>query len=382
MPERLVYLSPVQWDSFAQRPHKFVQWWHGATGGEVIWVNPYPARLPRWTDLARLRQAPALVGEAIPAWLQVLHVSPWPLEPLPLTSALLTRLWQPVLQRIEDFAQMPGTSLVIGKPSRMALHVARSGWFASKTYDAMDDFPAFHQGRAGRVMAGVEQHIVAHMDSVITSSSALAAKFNVLHPRVVKILNGLDPAAVPGHLFARRPTTPPVLGYVGTIREWFDWALVTQVAEAVPAVQVRLIGPLDHPCPHPLPSNVECLPACSHGAAIEHMAGFSAGLIPFRVNRLTRAVDPIKYYEYAALGLPVLSTAFGEMETRSSAEGVFHIARDEDALPALMAALSWQIGGHAVRNFRLNNSWAARFGSAGLLHGSLSQQATVAPEGI
>ena len=43
------------------------------------------------------------------------------------------------------------------------------------------------------------------------------------------------------------------------------------------------------------------------------MAQFDVGLIPFLKNRLTDSVDPIKYHEYRALGLPVVSTSFGEM---------------------------------------------------------------------
>jgi hypothetical protein len=31
------------------------------------------------------------------------------------------------------------------------------------------------------------------------------------------------------------------------------------------------------------------------------------GIIPFKINKLSAAVDPIKIYEYLALGLPVVS---------------------------------------------------------------------------
>ena len=53
------------------------------------------------------------------------------------------------------------------------------------------------------------------------------------------------------------------------------------------------------------------------------MQGFSAGLIPFIKNELTASVDPIIYYEYFVLGLPVLSTRFGEMALREGSPGVF-----------------------------------------------------------
>lgn len=372
MAERLVYLSPVQWDSFAQRPHKFVQWWHEASGGEVLWVNPYPARLPRWSDIARLQQAPAKVSETVPDWLCVQHVPPWPIESLPGAGPVLKLIWRPVLQRIQQFAREGHCALMIGKPSRMALVIAQSDLFHSKTYDAMDDFPAFHHGRAARVMAGAERSLLSQMDKTVTSSTALAEKFQPLHGLVIKVLNGLDPAVIPSHLFARRPLDPSVLGYVGTIREWFDWDLVLQIARARPSIRIRLVGPLDTPPPEPLPANVECLPSCSHANAILHMANFSAGLIPFVQNRLTRAVDPIKYYEYAALGLPVLSTAFGEMAFRSEEDGVFRIANGEDPAPAIRAALAWETDESTLRQFRRQHSWAARFDSAGLAQSRLS----------
>ena len=48
---------------------------------------------------------------------------------------------------------------------------------------------------------------------------------------------------------------------------------------------------------------VEELPAVT-------LAGFSVGLIPFVKGPYTRAVNPNKLYEYAAVNLPIVTTAF------------------------------------------------------------------------
>ena len=40
---------------------------------------------------------------------------------------------------------------------------------------------------------------------------------------------------------------------------------------------------------------------------------FDVGLIPFKLNELTRAVNPIKLREYLAAGLPVISTPLPEV---------------------------------------------------------------------
>ena len=44
------------------------------------------------------------------------------------------------------------------------------------------------------------------------------------------------------------------------------------------------------------------------------LANFDAALIPFRINALTAATNPIKLYEYFAFGLPVVSLPLAELE--------------------------------------------------------------------
>src|SRR6185295_2677914 len=108
-------------------------------------------------------------------------------------------------------------------------------------------------------------------------------------------------------------------GYVGCVASWFDWPLVIRLARTLRDGAVHVVGPRYVSPPRPLPSNVKLFPACSHADAVDHIRRFSVGLIPFKRNRLTAAVDPIKYYGYRAMGLPVLTTSFGEMAERSPA---------------------------------------------------------------
>jgi hypothetical protein len=43
--------------------------------------------------------------------------------------------------------------------------------------------------------------------------------------------------------------------------------------------------------------------------------GFTVAMLPFKVNRLTESVNPIKLREYLAAGLPVVSTALPEVKS-------------------------------------------------------------------
>ena len=66
---RLLYFSPVPAGSYAQRPHFMVRAWLEWGVESVLWVNPYPCRLPRWQDLRRaggLRRPGDAAGSARP----------------------------------------------------------------------------------------------------------------------------------------------------------------------------------------------------------------------------------------------------------------------------------------------------------------------------
>ena len=148
----------------------------------------------------------------------------------------------------------------------------------------------------------------------------------------------LIPCCPPSTL--RTPPSSLVLGYLGGIAHWFDWPLVIRLAKTLPQMRIELVGPCTAAPPETLPANVRLLPACRQSDVAGHLARFSAGLIPFRQSALTNGVDPIKYYEYRAAGLPVLSTRFGEMALRGRNDGVYFLDRGDDLAAAVAAALS------------------------------------------
>jgi hypothetical protein len=367
---RLIYLSPLPWASFAQRPHQFVEWFHARTGAAVLWVDPYPTRLPALADLGRVRQAlgaGAGVAREVPAWLSVVRPRALPLEPLPYAGVLNALLWQGELRAIARFLAGGETLLALGKPSELALQVLARHPGVPSLYDAMDDFAEFYSGLSRFAMARRERRLAALAARITVSSTLLAQRFSGWGEKLTLALNACAVEALPAPRAAAAGPGRPVLGYVGTIAQWFDWPLVVALARANPTLCVRLIGPVLTPFPGHLPGNIQMLPACDHASAIRAMQDFSVGLIPFQLNSLTASVDPIKYYEYQALGLPVISTRFGEMALRQAQAGVFSIDHDSDLRAAAELALAYRYPAGHVEQFRANNSWRARFDAAGIL---------------
>ena len=366
----LIYVSPLPWDSFAQRPHKFVEWFHAKHGGSVLWIDPYPTRLPALEDLRRLRDRMSHGARATPrpllSWLTVLPAPALPIEPLPGSGLINGLFWKRIHQTVECFSAGGHCLLAIGKPSKLALQLMHRHPQLVSLFDIMDDFPAFYRGLSRFSMEQGERAVAAQAKQVLVSSTLLAERFAACGKRLRMALNACAIETLP-----RVPDLParpasPMLGYVGTIAKWFDWEMVIGLAVAHPAVPVRLIGPVFGSIPNHLPRNIELLPACQHQQAIAHMQAFSVGLIPFKRTTLTASVDPIKYYEYRALGLPVLSSRFGEMAMREDQPGVFLMDQDSNLEQQLRLALAHRDQPEAIQAFRNRHSWDARFEAAGI----------------
>jgi glycosyltransferase involved in cell wall biosynthesis len=376
-PSRLVYLSPVPLGSFAQRPHHFVHWFHERFGASVLWIDPGPSRLPRFSDWPRLLRwlrggGPVLGPEWQQAdWLQHLAARVLPLEPWPIGRLINRWLWRGLLRQVDAFVT-PDTVLVMAKPCALSLHLAERYPHLPLVFDAMDSMPAFCTGVSRRWMEQAEADLAERADRLWASSHALAAHHACHAHKTTLLLNGLslpapqpalEPVPVPP---SGGPPRRPVLGYLGVIDHWFDWDLLIRLAEQHPEADVRLVGPVRHAAPRELPPNVQQLPAVPQHQVYEVLRGFDAGLIPFARDAVTEHVDPVKYYEYRALGLPVLSTRFGEMAERGRADGVHFF---EDLLAqnawadasALQALLADRPDAQQTQAFCREHHWGQRF---------------------
>lgn len=369
---RLVYLSPVPWSSFAQRPHKFVEWFHHMHGSEVLWIDPYPTRLPSIEDL---RQIYSGLGKAsapepqisTPPWLSLVQPQQLPIEPIPIISRLNHFLSRDVVKEIKTFITRGPCFIGVGKPSELALRIV--GMFPNviSFYDAMDDFPLFYSGWSRSAFASRERRLAAAVGQILVSSIELQRKFSAFGQKATLASNACATEILPSNPCLVPSEGRPVFGYVGTLAQWFDWDLVLALARARPDAELRLIGPMLRPPPDEIPANVSIMPACSHPDAIIAMSSFSVGLIPFKCNGLTKSVDPIKYYEYRAMGLPVISAPFGEMAGRKNLPGVFLTFPNADLRQLTRAAQECVTSTDDISAFRDANSWDRRFDAIAFL---------------
>ena len=93
--------------------------------------------------------------------------------------------------------------------------------------------------------------------------------------------------------------------------EWVDLACVARAARMLPDWDFVLAGPVRNRRDLDVfagLSNVRVFPAQPFNSVRHWIAAFDVALIPFLQNEITSLADPIKLYEYYALGVPVVST--------------------------------------------------------------------------
>jgi len=194
-------------------------------------------------------------------------------------------------------------------------------------YDCMDLHEGFHKGATAQRVASEEVRLLHEVDVVFASSAPLYEHCRQHHPNVHLVRNGVDLENFTRKLLPlHHPPAPPVIGYMGYIGPWVDIDLLIAVARAYPQATLSLVGPIRTDL-----KGLDMLPNVRLWGErpYEEMGGFVQNfdvcLIPFVVNDLTEAVNPVKLYEYFALGKPVVSSALPELRLY---EDITYVADD------------------------------------------------------
>lgn len=243
------------------------------------------------------------------------------------------------------------------------------GWVT--LYDALDDWEEFARtGVASWFSASVEKYIVANADLTTAVSRPLAHKLSA-HTDAPKILvspNALDPDFVVPEYSPRRAAPSdtsaspassenPKIGYFGHMTPaWFDWGALSMIAKKRPDYRFELIG-YGAPADLDLPPNIRLLGPKDRREICKIAEEWSAAIIPFKMGALSDAVDPIKIYEYLALGLPAVSFRMPQIADYPATATVHSV---DEFISALDSALASAPDRAELRKFLENNTWSKR----------------------
>lgn len=234
----------------------------------------------------------------------------------------------------------------------------RYGW--TVLYDCRDDWEEFAKvGMARWYQWDAERRLVEKVDATLCVSRPLCEKIRRMVPgrEVFLSPNAVEEDFVSA-AYERQPARDPrIIGYFGHLSDaWFDWPSFLNVARLCPEMRFEVIG---HSAPSGLnpPPNVTLLGAKPWSELHQYAARWSAAVIPFRMGKLADGVDPIKIYEYLALGLPVVSFRMPQIEGYPATETVNTV---EDFVAAVRRACLQKPDSEAIRAFISRNTWEVR----------------------
>ncbi len=214
-----------------------------------------------------------------------------------------------------------------------------------------------------------DQNLKKRADSVLFCARELYETEKAQNPGSIFVDHGVDfdRFSVAGLDFEKNATEPadvkkiphPRVGFVGGIdAHTFDPDLFLEVTEALPEVSFVMVGACSLPngwCPH---DNVHLFGQRPYEQVAQYMAACDVLIMPWNRSEWIKACNPIKMKEYLAVGKPVVSTYFPEVDYFSD-----HIAVATNGLDfsAQIKKLIENPGNAAPRREKVRiHTWAAK----------------------
>jgi len=229
-------------------------------------------------------------------------------------------------------------------------------------FDCLDDFTGFSNVTKER--RNEEKNLLQKSDLVIATSSYLLKKVMKETSKSLFLPNAGDfehfNKSTENLL---KDFRKPIVGYFGSIAEWFDKDLIEFLANKRPDLTFVFIGYTFGSDIRKLEEleNVHFLGEMPYSELPKYLCGFDVCLIPFKNVPLIEATHPVKIYEYMAAGKPVIATKMIELLPMAD---LCYVAEDKDNfLKKLDNALNENDEKLKTRRmeFASKNTWDDRF---------------------
>lgn len=274
-------------------------------------------------------------------------------------NALIIRAQVLVAARFAGLSPNPAIGVTIPTAWPVVAKMKHSTLLFNRS-DLQSAFPEAN----GEWVASLEHELLAHSDHVLYVSHELMRRDE---PTVGTRSFFLDHGVDLDHFSAdgkehpeMRDIPQPRVGFFGGLDDYVvDMELLAETARQLPEVSLVLIG--DATCPMDeltTIKNVHWLGFRNYDEIPALGRGFDVAIMPWLNNEWIRYANPIKLKEYLALGLPVVSTEYPEVDYYR--EQVL-VAPDRSGFVRLIGEALAAPGDAAARNaFVRPFSWAGR----------------------
>lgn len=238
-------------------------------------------------------------------------------------------------------------------------------------YHCVDDLAAV-PGVDAEGFRQTEELLLSRADIVFATAKTLADHCSIVNPNTYFLPNVVDTghfgrAMEPGIIPADLKAIPePRLGYHGVLSDFkLDFQLVLDCAVIKPEWQWVFIGDEREGQKNELVAKLALMPNVHflgyrrYEELPNYLRGINIGLLPSKLNKYTRSMFPMKYYEYLAAGLPVVATPLDFTKTHLSGLQVGNTPEE------FCNAIAWQLNRgrfSEVESIEMvgDNTWHAR----------------------
>lgn len=354
--QSFILLGPIDWAYRKQRPQNLAISLT-EVGKDVFYINPTVMYHSKKDIQLKFKK---IEGVNVGTFYSNYHRRSYYVGIKPIPIELEIEFAGLIEQTVAIFANF-STTVIIQQPGWWSL--ARHLVGNQMVFDCMDLHSGFEL--IAKEVITLENEIDVTVDQIIVSSKFLFATKEEKHSEKTScIRNGVHFSHFP---FLEQPkvTEQVVVGYFGALAEWFDTKLVSALAQNNPRIRFEIIGLVsDSRITKELSeySNIVFLGEVPNAQLPTFIEEWRAGLIPFKLSPLILATNPVKMYEYAASGIPVLATDIPEVRMVSeTVNGVYVGSTIETFQMNLEMALQLSASDRLIlREWSKNQSWKHR----------------------
>lgn len=188
-------------------------------------------------------------------------------------------------------------------------------------YDCMDDHQGF--GNNAPDLLQLEHELLREADITLFASAWLERHWSRHCPPASTGQRAVLRNAADFTYFSKPPAQcyqdpqgRPVIGYYGALAQWFDVDLLAAIAEAFRHCTILLIGADTGRVGARLQrhANVRLTGEIPYAQLSAYLQAFDVCILPFRIEALTLATNPVKVYEYLSAGKPVVAVDLPELQ--------------------------------------------------------------------
>jgi polysaccharide pyruvyl transferase CsaB len=228
-------------------------------------------------------------------------------------------------------------------------------------YDCLDEWDTFTS--IGKFFLEQERQLVQKCDILTVTADKLSKKWKEHNKEALIVRNACDyeffSKASDNELL--RDIKRPIIGFFGGIADWVEIEYIAYAANKHKEWNFVLLGGIftDISSIEKL-LNVHLLGNQPYHLMRDYLYHFDVCLIPFKKNKITEAVDPVKLYEYFSLGKPVVARNLYEIRFYEELLYLFDSA--EEFVEAIKKALNESSQDIKKKRIRIasTNTWSDR----------------------